>query len=106
MSSIQEESTMAANPEVNMPVTINYYSDRRAATITKIIDAKKIEVRFNEVVCMDYYKSEYDVLPNLMGGELIFTKRKNGRWVVDGQPAKNGTGLSLGIHDHFIDPSF
>lgn len=106
---IQEEKVKAIKslvPEVGLGCTICYYSDRRAATITKIITPCKIEVRFNQTKCIDYYAGEYEILPELEGVAKVFTKRKNGYWVAEGQPFKDGVLLMLHYQNHYIDPTF
>lgn len=106
---IQEEKVKAIKslvPEVGLGCTICYYSDRRAATITKIITPCKIEVRFNRTKCIDYYDGEYEILPELEGVPKVFTKRRNGYWVAEGQPFKDGVLLMLHYQNHYIDPSF
>src|ERR1700739_3923172 len=106
MSQIAESVTQAREPFVGMPVTKNYYTDRRAATVIKV-SGNSITVKENEVQVIDYYAGEYVVLPNeVTGGEQVFTKRKNGRWVAKGQGMVKGLGITLGIHDHYIDPNF
>lgn len=54
-------------PEVGLGCTICYYSDKRAATVTKIVSPCKIEVTFNRTKCIDYYAGEYEILPELEG---------------------------------------
>lgn len=93
-------------PCVGLPCTICYYSDKRAATVTDIISGKKIEVTHNVVKCLDYYAGDYEVLPDLMPRTDIFTKRRNGQWVMEGQAAKDGVVLMLHYQRHYIDPSF
>lgn len=93
-------------PYVGLGCTICYYSDRRAATVTKIISPCKIEVRFNQTKCIDYYAGEYKILPKLEGDSKVFTKRRNGYWVAEGQPYKDGVLLMLHYQDHYIDPNF
>lgn len=93
-------------PYVGLGCTICYYSDRRAATVTKIISPCKIEVRFNRTKCIDYYAGEYEILPELEGGTKVFTKRRNGYWVAEGQPYKDGVLLMLHYQNHYIDPGF
>ena len=107
VSQITESGTQHRTPEVGMPVTLNYYSDRQAATVTEVVSPKKIRVRNNRVKCIDHYAGDYQVFPNeFEGGEQVFTKRKNGRWVLEGDGANKGLGLSLGVHDHYVDPTF
>lgn len=105
ISKIWQKTEIA--PEVGMGATMNLWSDRRAMTVTKVISPKKIEVRENDTVCKDWYASSYDILPTLVGGTTVFTLRKNGTWVQEGQPKKFGSvTLTLGFRHHYIDPSF
>lgn len=94
-------------PEVGLPCTICYWSDKRAATVTRIISPTKIEVTHNEVECLDYYAGRYEILPELETGHTdVFTKRKNGKWCMEGQPTKDSVKLMLHYQRHYIDPSF
>lgn len=106
---IEKERTHAIKnlvPYVGLGCTICYYSDRRAATVTKIISSYKIEVKFNQTKCIDYYSGKYKILPELEGGSKVFTKRRNGYWVAEGQSYKDGVLLMLHYQDHYIDPTF
>lgn len=93
-------------PEVGLGCTIIYWSDKRAATVTRIVSPTKIEVTHNQVKCIDYYAGEYKVLPELEERTAMFTKRKNGKWVMEGQKSKDGVRLMLHYQHHYIDPSF
>jgi hypothetical protein len=93
-------------PCVGLPCTICYYSDKRAATVTRIISEKKIEVTHNVVKTIDYYAGDYEVLPDLIPRTDIFTKRRNGQWVMEGQPVRDGVVLMLHYQRHYIDPHF
>lgn len=93
-------------PYIGLGCTICYYSDKRAATVTIIISTFKIEVTFNKVKCIDYYAGEYEILPKLEGAPKVFTKRKNGYWVAEGQSFKDGVLLMLHYQNHYIDPTF
>lgn len=106
MSQIAESGTQNRPVYEGQPVTLNYYTDRRAGTITKVLNEKTIQVQMNVVKCMDYYAGQYEVLPELEAGIMVFTRRKNGRWVKDKESLHKGLGLSIGVHDHYIDPSF
>lgn len=109
--------------EVGMPCTIYYYTDHRAATVTKVEyykDGRKdaagnriprvICTNLNEVKCLDYYAGHYDVIP--MTGDALkevhdtFTIRKHGHWVMAGQQIHDGCHLGIGYWNHYIDPSF
>lgn len=93
-------------PKLGLGCTICYYSDKRAATVTKIVSPCKIEVTFNQTKCIDYYAGEYEILPELEGDAKVFTKRRNGYWVAEGQSYKDGVLLMLHYQNHYIDPSF
>lgn len=98
-----------AKVEVGMGATMNLWSDRRAMTITKVFSPRRIEVTENETECIDYYAGTYKVLDTLAEymSKTIFTLRKNGTWVQEGQPKKYGSvTLSVGFRHHYIDPSF
>lgn len=100
------KATRAIVPKVGLPGTIVYWSDYRAVTVTRIISDRKIVVRHNETKCKDYYAGDYEILPSLEGGEEIFTNRKNGKWVMEGQSVKDGCVLVLHYQRHYIDPSY
>lgn len=93
-------------PKVGLTGTIVYWSDYRAVTVTRIISDRMIAVRHNVTKCKDYYSGDYEILPELEGGEDIFTKRKNGQWIMRGQPIEDGCALMLHYQRHYIDPSF
>lgn len=94
-------------PCEGLPCTICYYSDKRAATVTRIISPKKIAVSHNKVECKDYYAGIYDIKKDVLDREEdIFTKRKNGKWVMEGQDTKDGVVLMLHYQHHYIDPHF
>lgn len=102
------KAVRAIVPEVGLPCTICYWSDKRAATVTRIVSPSKIEVMHNEVECLDYYAGNYKVLPEIdthMGVD-VFTKRRNGLWVMEGQKSKDGVKLMLHYQRHYIDPSY
>lgn len=102
-------NTTEVSIEEGMGATMNLWSDRRAMTITKVITPKKIEVMENETKCIDYYAGSYEVLDTIAEhmGRHIFTLRKNGTWVEEGQPKKYGSvTLTVGYQRHYIDPSF
>lgn len=109
--------------EVGTPCTVYYYSDHRAATVTKVEyykDGRKdaagnripklIGTNLNEVKCIDFYAGKYEVLP--MTGEDLglvhdeFTIRKHGRWISKGNQTGDGLSLGIGYWNHYIDPCF
>lgn len=102
----RDEAIKNLIPCVGLGCTICYYSDKRAATVTKIISPCKIEVMFNQTKCLDYFASEYEILSNLKGEPMVFTKRRNGYWAAEGQSYKDGVLLMLHYQNHYIDPTF
>lgn len=100
-------AVFAIVPEVGLPCTIKYFSDYRAATVTRIISPTKIEVTHNNVECIDYYAGNYEILPELETDSVdVFTKRKNGMWVMEGHKVKDGVKLLLHYQRHYIDPHY
>lgn len=102
----RDEAIRNLIPEVGLGCTVCYYSDKRAATVTRIVSPCKIEVTFNQTKCIDYYAGEYEVLPELKGCAKVFTKRSNGLWVAEGQSYKDDVLLMLHYQSHYIDPHF
>lgn len=102
----EAEAIKALVPRVGLPCTVYYYTDRQAATVTRVITPNKVAVQDNEVECLDYYSGDYKILPELEPGEQIFTKRKNGMWILEGHPTKDGVRLLLHYQSHYIDPHF
>lgn len=96
----ENEAMKALVPRVGLPCTVYFYTDRHAATVTQIINPKKVAVRDNQVECLDYYAGRYKILPELEGGEYIFTKRSNGKWIMEGQHSKDGVRLLLHYQSH------
>lgn len=102
-----EQARHALIPYVGLPCTIVYYSDYRAATVSRIITDKKIAVRHNLVKCIDYFAGTYEILPELdEHEEEIFTKRSNGLWCMEGQASRDGVLLMLHYQRHYIDPHY
>lgn len=96
-------------PVEGMGATEILFSDRRAKTIVKVLTPNKIVVMENETKCTDYYGDKYEILDTLadyMPAE-VYTRRRSGRWVAEGQPDKMGSVfLRIGERHHSIDPSF
>ncbi len=102
----ENEAILALIPRVGLPCTMYFYTDRRAATVVNVINPNKVAVRFNQVKCINYYAGDYKILTELEGGEFVFTKRSNGKWILEGQHSKDGVRLLLHYQDHYIDPHF
>lgn len=102
-------------------VTVNYYSDRKAATIISKTD-KKIEIQFDKqeidpnwkpemvpggfsAICLNQNDQKWICEPDPNGEKQIFTLRKNGKWILRGNNTNNRTSLSVGRHP-FYDYNF
>lgn len=82
-------------PEVGMGATVILWSVRRANTITRVITPNKIAVKQNKTRCKDFYADEDEILDELYGDEDIYTRRRSGRWVMEGQADKYGSVILL-----------
>lgn len=95
--------------------TILGWTDRHAATITQIdydrkANPKRVYVQEDIATRTDSNgmseSQEYTYAPNPNATHIAFTKRKNGRWVREGEPMKSGQALSIGERDEYYDYSF
>ena len=107
------EAILGIIPEVGRGCTICYWSDKGAATITKVEytkagKLKAVEVTHNKVKCLDWFANEYEILPELDERHVDrFTLRKNGRWYEEGQETSpNSVVLMLHYQAHSIDPCY
>jgi len=97
-------------PVVGTGVTLPSYTDRYAGTIVEILSDKKIVIQEDKAIRTDNrgmsedqdYKYERD--PS--APKVIFRLRKNGTWVVDGQPMNVGQIACLGYRRAYHDFSF
>lgn len=89
----EEKMRRQVIPEVGMPCTVIYYSDRSSAVVTEVRGKKKKEV---EVKMCGIYT-----------GTKVFTYRSNGRWVEKGTTSRDwGTLLGMGFQEDYYDESF
>ena len=93
-------------PETGTPCTVVYFSDYRAATIVGVLSDKAVLVQDNKTICKDYYSGDYEICSELEGLAKKFTKRKNGKWILEGHPTSDGVQLALHYQRHYIDPHF
>lgn len=78
-------------PEVGMPCTVIYYSDRSAGTIINVPSPKTIVVQQD----------------GLYHGRKVFTYRRNGHWVEKGTTSKDwGTLCALGYRSDYYDMEY
>lgn len=104
-------SKSGVTPVVGMGATVLMLSDRNPATIVEVSkNLRKVTVQddHHAVVSgsvMDG-SAEYTFSPNPNASREVYTLRKNGRYVREGESMKNGTGLRIGERDRYYDPCF
>lgn len=103
-------------PEVGMTATMYVGSDRYAMVVTKVITPKKIHVNH----LFDMHEDKLIIGPTgieYLPGELVkhysshpdyivYTYRKNGRWMPQGQGCWGTCSIHLGEAENYRDPSF
>lgn len=97
-------------PVVGMGATLCYVTDTHPYTIVRVIDVKTIEVVEDEykVVKGNTHdgSAEYEYSPG-KGKSEIYTLRRNGKWVRQGESSAKGcTRLLPGIRRKYYDPHF
>jgi hypothetical protein len=97
-------------PEIGMGATLCGWSDRHAATIVEVISDKTIVIQQDsfKVIkgsCHDG-SAEYEYSRNPEAGKGVYTLRKNGRWVRQGESLKDGYRASVGFRSEYYDPHF
>lgn len=105
------ETVKPATPVVGMGATVIFFSDRKAATITKVErDGKLITVQEDKAIRTDKNgqsdSQDYRYEPNPKGQLAQATLRKNGAYVMVGGAMKNGTIVRVGERDEYYDYGF
>ena len=106
------------NPVPGIAVTYFIGSDRYPYVITSVISPKKICIArmadedYNNNLITDeengfqYLPNQY-LLPYIVHAkDKIYTKRRNGRWVQEGEGQWSPGGISIGHADYYLDPCF
>lgn len=102
---LMESNPGNLTPEVGMGATVLMYSDRYAATITEV-NGKTLKCRRDKVTGsgpMGHQEWACEYNPN--GREETYTLRKNGRWVLKGEPL-DARSLLIGEKDEYRDWEF
>ena len=96
-------------PEVGMGATMLMWSDREAGTVVEV-KGKRLVWRQDKATRADTNGmsdcQSYTYEPDPEGRTEVFTLRKNGEWVREGDSQKNGTSLGLGYRSKYYDYSF
>jgi hypothetical protein len=111
MNIILKDVVTKLEPEVGMGATVVMWSDRYAATIVEVSkDKKSVVIQEDNADRTDNRgmcdSQEYSYSPNPEASKQTFTLRKNGRWVREGEPLKNGTSILINVRVHHYDYSF
>lgn len=100
-------------PKVGDGATRLMYTDRHAGTIVEVVNAKTIRVQEDtsmRVLAVGEHSmsdcQQYTYSPNPNGQIQTVSLRSNGRWVVVGEAARNGTSYVIGVRDTYHDYSF
>lgn len=86
-------------------------SDRYAFEVLKKTDkwaiVRQLEAIPDKENGFDYYTNQVYTYKSAPNCEVaLFTKRKNGKYVKDGEPMKGGTSISFGPPNFHQDPNF
>lgn len=113
-------------PVVGMGGSIRHYSDCQACTVIACTD-KRVTVQLDTAILLNGINSgvadalvqypggfaahtsgvqRWEFAPNPAGDTQVFTLRKNGQWVAEGEPMKGGTWLTIGYRHHHYDFNF
>lgn len=99
-------------PEVGMGATVLMWTDRHAATITDVSpNGRTVVIVEDNAVRVDSKGmtdsgQEYEFTPGDPAHAQVFTRRKNGAYVRQGEPMNGGTRLLVGYRKHYYDYSF
>jgi hypothetical protein len=106
--------TTAPAPEVGMGASYGAGSDSYPATIVEISKSgKMLWIQQDEVIVTgewaqgEYEARTYSTMPNTEATRICYTLRKNGRWIMKGQPITAWyCALSIGARRYRQDPHF
>lgn len=100
----------AIEPTLGMGVTYGIGSDRYPYTIIKIVSSRKIVIQADRAIRIDKNglpgPQVYEYHQDSNAATRTLTLRKNGRWVLEGDPIKSSGCYTLGQRQAYTDPSF
>lgn len=97
-------ATQTETIQAGTPATLAFGSDRYPAEVVSAT-AKTVYVQHLEVMVLDAEAGTF-VTGEREGGVLCYTLRRNGRWVMKGEPIHTGARLYIGKASYYRDPSF
>lgn len=85
--------------------TVLMWSDRHAATVVEVVSPTKIRIQADISTRTDENgmseSQTYEFTPNPHATVVTYTLRKNGRWVVEGQPMRGGQSIGRGRSTYY-----
>ena len=99
----------STTPEVGMGATELSYTDRHAGTVVEVRSPTTLVFQADKVTRTDTNGmsecQSYSYEPNPAGAKVVYTLRRNGKWVQKGA-SMNGPALALGVRREYHDFSF
>lgn len=104
------DRTESAPPIVGMGATVLGWTDRTPATVIEVsASGKRVVLQDDDFRRTDTNgmsdAQSYEYERNPRGRKRVFTLRKNGRWVAQGQPM-TGSAALIGKRERYYDFSF
>jgi hypothetical protein len=97
-------------PEVGMDATVCYVTDRVSTKIVAVSKSGREVTTWDGTAKVGWVynvPTEGDMFFDESPEYRVWTLRKNGRWIVKGQPMERyATHLLVGVKDDYRDPSF
>lgn len=98
-------------PKVGDGATILGWTDRYPATVIEVsADGKRIVIQEDNAKRIDNNgmseSQQYEYSRNPNATKVVYTLRKDGRYVQLGRPMKGGGNLAIGYRDKYYDFSF
>lgn len=101
-------------PTVGMGASYGAGSDSYPATIIEVSKSgKQLTIQHDEIIVTgewaqgEYEAKTYSTIENPEGATAVYTLRKNGRWILKGQPISAWyCALSIGQRRYRQDPHF
>ena len=104
------QRSKGSTPEIGMGVTELCWSDRNPYTVVGIVNSKTLIVQKDDYVRNDNNgmsdMQDYTYIQNPNNHTVTITLRKNGSWVTQGQPMKNGAKWYVGNRQKYHDFTF
>lgn len=100
-------SQSPTNLKIGDGATITWATDREAGSIVRIVNEREIHVQIDDKKRLDKNgmsdAQTYEYSANDQNPVYIFTRRKNGTWVRQGEDMGSGLRAVFGIRDAYFD---